>query len=47
MHGAEGALSSKLPAGEIENGQLHGKGKIQYANGEAYDVNPLDRLSPV
>ena len=26
--------------GEIENGQLHGKGKITYANGEKYEVDP-------
>ena len=32
------ARGETSPAGEIENGQLHGKGKIQYSNGETYDV---------
>ena len=31
--------------GEIENGQLHGKGKITYANGEKYEVKTLGTKS--
>ena len=27
-------------SGSIENGQMHGEGRLQYANGDVYEVPP-------